>query len=451
MKKYLFITIAAFFCCSCTKEFLDKKPDQSLVVPQTLQDFQALLDNTSVNNINMPALSEIGSDDNYITDASFGSVTVPMYANSYIWSKDIYAGNPNVLDWNNRYQQIFYSNIVLEGLSKLGAAQQADPQWSAEKGSALFFRGFALYEVAQSFCKPYVQATATSDLGVPVRTSSDINKKSIRGTVAQTYAQVVADLKASIGLLPATVPVKTRPDQAAAYGMLARVYLSMSDYPDAQQAADDALKMQGALIDFNNLNTNAAFPLTRYNAEVIWHATEYSTSFSSASRLLIDSNLFKTYIAGDLRGLVFYKKVLTGNTFKGSYSGSALFFDGIATDELYLTRAEAYARQNNVAAAMADLNTLLTVRFKTGSFIPYTAASADQALDLILAERRKELVFRALRWTDLRRLNLDSKRAMTLSRIVNGNRYTLAPNDQRYVLPIPGLVIQLSGIAQNQR
>jgi hypothetical protein len=56
-----------------------------------------------------------------------------------------------------------------------------------------------------------------------------------------------------------------------------------------------------------------------------------------------------------------------------------------------------------------------------------------------------------LRWIDLRRLNTDSRYAVTLTRNLNNQIYTLPPNDQRYVLPIPDLEIKLSGIEQNPR
>jgi hypothetical protein len=100
---------------------------------------------------------------------------------------------------------------------------------------------------------------------------------------------------------------------------------------------------------------------------------------------------------------------------------------------------------------MNDLNTLLMTRWKTGTFVPYQAANADDALQQILTERKKELLFRGTRWADLRRLNKDSKFAMTLTRIINGVTYTLPPNDPRYAMPIPDNEISLSGIPQNAR
>jgi len=52
---------------------------------------------------------------------------------------------------------------------------------------------------------------------------------------------------------------------------------------------------------------------------------------------------------------------------------------------------------------------------------------------------------------DLRRLNKDVRFAKTLTRAINGQTYTLSPNDPKYVMPIPIQEINTSGIAQNPR
>jgi hypothetical protein len=451
MKKInLILCAAAFILTACTKNYLDVKPASSLVVPQTFQDFQALLDNTLVNNINMPSLQEASSDDFYITDDSYSSIDDPIDKNTYTWNKDLYEGNPNVFDWNQRYQQIFYANLVLEGLEKL-SSQKGDPRYNSEKGSALFFRAFALFQVSQLFCKPYVAATAATDLGVPVRTTSDINIVTTRSSVQETYNNIIQDLKESIGLLPQTVSVKTRPDQAAAQGLLARVYLSMGDYQDAFTYADAVLKNYAQLLDYNTLSATKAIPFSRYNKEVIFHSTLANTSETLQSRLLVDTMLYRSYDLNDLRRKFFFKPATGGFTFKGNYSGNPTLFNGISVNELYFIRAECNARGGNTVAAMSDLNTLLSTRWATGTFVQFSANSRDEALAIVLTERRKELLLRGLRWSDLRRLNQDTKYAVTLKRNIEGVAYTLPPNDPKYILPIPDLVIQLSGIQQNPR
>jgi hypothetical protein len=114
-----------------------------------------------------------------------------------------------------------------------------------------------------------------------------------------------------------------------------------------------------------------------------------------------------------------------------------------------LIRAEAYARQNKTDLALADLNLLLSKRFKSGQFTPITNTDAKQALKLILMERRKELMFRTLRWSDLKRLNKEPDYAGNLTRKINGVVYELKPNGIRYTLQIDGDVIQISGMQQN--
>ena len=100
---------------------------------------------------------------------------------------------------------------------------------------------------------------------------------------------------------------------------------------------------------------------------------------------------------------------------------------------------------------MADLNTLLRTRWITGAYTDMTATSADDALVKVLTERRKELVFRNVRWSDLRRLNMETRFQKTLTRTAGAQTFTLPPNDPRYVLLIPGDVITYSTLTQNPR
>lgn len=140
--------------------------------------------------------------------------------------------------------------------------------------------------------------------------------------------------------------------------------------------------------------------------------------------------------------------------FKGQYTGSTSTFMGLTVAELLLIRSECYARRNNFDNAAKDLNTLLSKRFDKEHFKEYSGQEKS-LLDIILNERRKELLFRGVRWSDIRRYNQDPERSLTLERRlqIGGEEivYTLPPGDPRFVFPIPNEVIERTGIEQNSR
>lgn len=451
---YLMIPVISCITGSCEKGFLDKKPDHALLVPVTPDDFQALLDNSNSIMNYAPFLSVFSTDDFYMTDNGFTSAAFDVQ-NSYTWAAEIYLPTASVTDWNRMYQQVFYANVVLDGLKNIKKEAIAQAEYDQLKGSALFYRAFAFYHLAQQFAAPYRQATADQTPGIPIRLLADVNITSVRGTLQQTYSQIILDLEEAAELLPVKGAFKTRPGKAAVLAMLARVYQTMEDYERAGEYATACLQLNAGLTDYNSLEVAAARPfppaLPDGNEEVLFYCIMVNSSLTSALSG-VNAELYDSYAADDLRKAAYF--IDKGNgliNFKGSYTGTANIFAGLAIDEVYLIRAESYARAGQTEKAMQDLNTLLQKRWKTGTFVPFSSKDADEALSLVLTERRKELVYRNLRWTDLRRLNQDPRFAVTLSRVVKAQTYTLVPDDNRYVFPIPASVIATNGIGQNPR
>lgn len=437
----LYLVVLLISMWGCNKAFLDKLPSTALVVPSTLTDYQELLDNTSVMSWT-PVLGEVSADNFYLPYMFWQSIDV-REQNAYIWSADIYQGQGLVDDWDIPYQQVFYANVVLEGLSTIPVTTVNQLQWQSEEGSALFLRAYAFWNVAQLFAPPYDSVTASTDLGIPLRLHSDVTAPSIRASVAATYQQIIGDLQLARVLLPPTVPTQNlnRPSQPAALALLARVYLSIRAYGLAGRYADSALQMYDSLMDYNSLNAQSRFPFSRLNPETIYQSNVLSYTQCLAAiaypSTIIDSTLYSSYSSQDLRRSLFYQLNTSGlPNLNGSYAQVVWPFTGLATDELYLIRAECAARAGATAAALADLNALLQHRYITGSFIPITLTSSAQTRDTILAERRKELAFRGLRWSDLRRLNLEG-RNITPIRLLNGITYRLPSNSNLYTLPIP--------------
>jgi tetratricopeptide (TPR) repeat protein len=463
---FLLVLLATINGCKKMDEWLDEKYNKSDVMPKTISDFQKLLDNDNVINLNNPVIGEIGTDNFYLGTTEWQNLPVSQ-RNSYIWEKDIFEGAPND-DWKYGYRIIEYSNIAINGLAKISASASEQNAYNSVLGSALFYRAFALYSLSQIFSKPYNPTSAANDLGVPLKLSDDVNEEVVRSTVQQVYTRIVEDLQKARDLLPQNLVRTTRPSRTAANALLSRVFLHMEEYENAEVSATAALQDYNTLINFNTLNSASIFPFPRLstttnNPEVIFWATGVGYQALRPGFIAVasvDSLLLKSYEDNDLRKSIFYMAIagpFPKIVFKASYAGNFDVFTGISTNEIFLNRAEAFARQNKVTEAMKDLNDLLRTRWKNDqngstTYTDKTTATGQQALTIILEERRKELPFHGqIRWEDLRRLNKDPNFSKTLIRVVNGQTYTLAPNDNRYVYPIPEDEIKLSGIQQNPR
>lgn len=441
-----FVTIFAFvtlLCMSCQDEFLAKKPDKSLLVPTKLEDFDAILDGVMIMNYNYASISHIASDDFYITDNGF-SVLDAIEQGAYLWEETVFNGLTMVYDWDFLYSKIFHANIVLDGLKEVEVTGSSQRDYDRIKGSALFYRAYNLYELAQTFADPYLnEETDGGKQGLYVRLESNVNTVVDRSSLRETYSQILEDLSEAEALLPLTSQFITRPNKLAAWALLARIYLGMADYDNASYYAGRCLETKGELLDYNSIDTTLTIPfphaLTEPNEELILYSTLGNYSFFSSPLVGIDSALYNTYVEGDLRKRFFFTtRGENLHSFTGSYTGGdGLAFSGFAVDEVLLIRAECFAREGNVSLALNDLNYLLSHRIATDKFEPIETSDAQQALDTILLERRKELISRGLRWTDLRRLNEESGRGITLVRIVNGTRYELLPTSARYTFPFP--------------
>lgn len=462
LKSMIQILLIVLVASACSKsDFLDEKPRTDIVVANTLADFNNLLENTTVTKFT-GGLAQMASDDYIIPNfAEWQGISSNTQRNSYIWKQDIYEGDNNVQDWNAPYKSIFYSNAVLDGLES--SSDRNTQQGQYLKGRALFVRSYALYDLVRNFCKAYNKVTAQSELGIPLRISSAIEQIEQRATLQQTYDRILTDLSVSEQLLPSERPSANlnRPSKIAVYALLARIYLDMGLYPDAELNADRCLGLYSTLIDYNLVSKTSATPFSNTNDELIYNTVQISfyselTGTGPSSVARINQELIDSYHTDDLRIPLYFTYSTPSNAYikKRGYHGTGLYpFTGLATDEVYLIKAECLARRNEPQLAMDRLNMLLIKRFPNTiakPYIPVAANSSSDALAKILLERRKELVWRGLRWHDIKRLNREGAK-ISLTRNLNGSVYTLDPDDARWVFPIPEDEISLSGIEQNKR
>ncbi|SKB84523.1 SusD family protein [Sphingobacterium nematocida] len=439
MKK-IFYTILLLVAFSSCQHYLDLKGNNSRAVPVQLDDLQALLnDAVRMNQERTPTMVENWSDDYFMLPGNFAALD-DKGRRIYLWDILIY-NHPN--DWSNGYQPIYNANYCLEGLQKIGRNSENGETYDKVKGAALFYRSYYFQQLLWAFSPAYDAETASSELGIVLKEDTDFNTPSVRSSVQDGYYKVITDAEAALPLLPAVAAVSTQPSQAAVHGLLARAYLSMRLYEKAGYHASEALKLKSDLMDYNKTSDGVFLTRTqtfdRYNREVIFHSDMNSSQaafYNGGRGGRVDSNLVLTYQDTDLRKQAFLRATQGYYQFKGSYSNSR-FFSGIASDELYLIKAECLAREEKVVDAMQVLNHLLSYRFNRNSvFVPLTADSKAAALQIILLERRKTLLFRGLRLTDIKRLNKEGYQII-VTRKVDGQLYQLLPNDKRALVPIP--------------
>lgn len=439
------------------KKYLDYPFRNNVRIPTYLSDLQGLLDDAATMNENRtPSFVETSSDDYFCLPERYATLD-DWTKQAYIWRPYDYR-YPN--DWAICYYPVYIANFCLEMSKNIERTSANASDWDHVSGSAHFFRAYYFLTLAWTYAKAYDEASASLDKGIVLRLTSNYNDPSVRSSVAETYKQVIQDARISATLLPDLPLHSFRPSRASAYGLLARTYLSMRMYDSAYHYADLALAIKSDLVNYNgdpDLGTlTINYPFKRFNKETVFYTEMNTTGTSSlilASRARIDSILMSHYEANDLRRVAYFTKSGNNYQFKGSYTQTSRNFTGISTPELLLTRAECLARSavngsDNLQKALTDLNNLLSKRYRMAEFTPVTADSREAVIDRVLLERRKELLFRGLRWIDIKRLNKEG-RNIVLRRLLEGNIYSLEPNASYYALPIPVDIIEVAGIPQN--
>jgi hypothetical protein len=113
---------------------------------------------------------------------------------------------------------------------------------------------------------------------------------------------------------------------------------------------------------------------------------------------------------------------------------------GLQLPELYLLSAECKARTNNLAGAVADVETLRKSRMPLADAAVPAAIAANQAalIKFIVEERIREFAMEGYRWFDMRRLSTDPLFAGNIYKhtIFNANGTTT-----EYTLPMPNRLV----------
>jgi tetratricopeptide (TPR) repeat protein len=429
MKNRIFILMLsmAVSFTACDK-YLDVKP-KGLVVPEKLGDYEALLNAPTMVQTFPINLLDFTDDVFNKIDALNQSPT----ANGYFWRPMITINEKASPDiWGPLYRCIYNTNVIINGVPEVtdGTKEKRDEIIAEAK----VIRANNYLELLTVFAKVYDPATAATDPGVPMVNSIDVTDKiPARSTLKATLDAIIGDVKAASEVLPATNVNRYRVTKYAAYGLLSRIYLYMGDFTNAALYTNKALEATHAILDYNSYANADLVPVYDLNPEVLWQRAAVS---GTPIFMIYSEDLNSHFNSSDIR---YSFLTVTNNDGLGRSSFEGRYSFGIGFPEMYLTKAELLARNNQYNEAMDIVNMLRKKRINTADYADQTATSGEDALTKVFAERRRELAFSGLRWFDMKRLDREG-RMPAIKRINKENNQveaTLDPHSDNYTFEIP--------------
>lgn len=453
MKNIVYLIIGCFLCVSCG-DFL-KEYSKDLTYASSCKDLDEVMigngymksDATSSLSSSLISQSTLYYPWLFVMDDDVEEFATGVYKVTsegpltlmrpfYGWQKKTFQTIKGVLYddpcWKKLYEHIGYLNVILSEIKEFSHEPEEDR--NRITGEAEFLRGAYYYLLVNMYAKPYVKATASSDMGVPLNITEKIEDKYFsRESVETIYKQIVKDLKNAVdhlaGIQQATI---YRVNETAARILLSRVYLYMGEWELAEVECEKAIQAGCPLWDLNgvDMTDNGSESTGNLKQQYMISATSPEVLFTQGMNvmnlLMYDGTNVGRFKASDELLQLYSKYSGEGITdlrmtgyFSVSRKKSDCYFSRktsvlakdikafdafvIRSAEAYLNKAEAQAMQGK-SEAIQTLKTLLENRFENGE-IPTSidGLQGENLVRFIREERRRELCFECHRWFDLRR------------------------------------------------
>ncbi len=408
---------------------------------------------------------------------------------------DYYAEN-NM--WTKVYKNINVANNILKSVQDVPQVMESEKEGAARVAAeAHFLRAFYYFWLVNVYANPYNPHTASTDLGVPVKTSEQVlDVKFERNSVQEVYDLVVSDLLAAEEEMSHVTKERHsmyRADMNSIRLLLSRVYLYLQNWEKAAQYARMVIQDHPQLM---NMNDDTNYFSTKSNPENIFSmgGDDLQEMFDPAVQALrVSKDLYSQYSLNDLRrdrwyytygaftGLtkrkgafdylsVKYEKTDMNwyNMYYTTYLSaradvSSLFW--LRSAEAYLNLAEAEAYMGHEDESRSALNTLRKARYDKNATDVMVTATGSDLVTAVRKERRMELALEGHRWFDLRRYRVCSVQPEKISithnyslykergqyEIIETRQFVLEEEDPGWTLPIPHEVLEFNtGMPNNE-
>lgn len=463
---YAILLLLAFSSCD---KYLDIKP-KGIQIPEFYDDYIQLMNNKTLMYADEAYV-------NYITDdALLGESTLDYgrFDQAQEDEQNLYtfAGGPILSSgmsdffWEDAYKRIYYFNVVINNAGDCKDASESEKQGLIAEAKVA--RAFEYLKLVNVYAKHYDPQTSATDYGVPVLLSEDINASYERNTVKEVYDQIFRDLDQAQQYIPDKPVTRYRTSRQLMNGFMAKMYLYMGNYKKSNEFAVKALAGVDEIINLTGYEINPkangvgriydpvtgeAYPSLYENPESIYSRLGKDILYLSRS-IYASKDLLECYKKDLPEGSTDKRRELhyADNSFKlynsvYKFPGKSMYVgyidvnSGFNVPDLYLILAETYARLDDKVNALKYLNKLRDNRITNN--VPLLAKTAQDALRLVLEERRREFAFcGSTRLIDLKRLNKEAAFSKEIIHTLGDTQWILPPNDSRYILPVPPRVLE---------
>lgn len=347
--------------------------------------------------------------------------------------------------WTNNYAIINQVNRVLAGAELLNVEAADQAEYNNILGQLYALRAYSHFQLLTWFSTDY---TDGNSLAVPYVDFVVTIEELPRNTVSEVVAGINADMAMAENLMGnANSNILMNQDFITA--MRARMNLYLENFSVAQSNAQElidkynlASRAQYEAMFADSDNTEVIFKVKRVTGDFpiggVWYFTGSAGPFLEMSNGLYDA-LDPTDIRFNVNFWEEESDPANNSHLIGKYLGPGFLNDlkVFRVSEMYLIKAEAQARNNQLTEAASTLKELRDARFGTDTVLE-VFSSVNDALLIILDERRVELAYEGHRYLDIKRLR--NVLSIGISRDVRdcptGN-CDLPASDFRFNLPIP--------------
>ncbi len=474
----IYLILSAIFLAGCDR-FLEENPDNRVEL-NTVEKAAQLL--TNAYSSASYAFTEWMSDNVSLTSGTF---LLPEHRQAYHW-EEITSTNQDTpaYFWNATYDAIAHANEVLAVIDNLPGDED---HRRAVKAEALLTRAYGHFMLVNLFALHYTDDNEDED-GIPYvdKPEKVFIQKYTRESIEDVYDKIEEDLEDGLELVDDSFYAnsgKYHFTRNAALALASRFYLFRGDYSPCIEYSSQLLEPDPSVFvkdiagylesysdpqEFLRLFTSPADPsnillirqITNTHVNVgYWPSPQLAQSIFLENPWFADdiriSNRYPIFVRGtDNWGFgktefLFERSSLTSNV--GLNYTILPVFRG---EEVLLNRAEAYVYDNNLPAAIADLQLLVNKRYEDEPTLTVnllrsyygTTNSRAAVLEFIIRERRKEFIHEGLRWFDIKRYEIRVRHTFE-----DGSIELLRSNDDRRVLQIPQAAIDVGGLKPNPR